>query len=1040
MLTSKRYRRVSAAALAFGAWGIPAAYAQTTEQPTTVEQVQPEQPEGETRDRVIVTGSNIATAAEDAPLPVEVYTADESFKQGGQNALEFTKSLSVVGSTLGETNQFQAGYGNIGAATLNLRGLGGGRTLTIFNGRRFSENINMIPQIALSRTEILKDGGAVIYGADATGGVVNFITRDSFDGFIADAEYKFIDGSDGDYNLGMLWGTNLDNGNIMLSYEFSHRSELDVLERDWTVHSFAENSTPWAPYHNYATYILRPTDATAGLAPNIPGLGRTWGPVADWDRAGSDCENSTGPVQGIDTTLSGLPVCWWNYMIHTYNLVEEQDQHRAYLQITNDLSDSVRFTGQLSYGKSSVPRIGTVASYQANVGPGPGSGTAFQYYVPATNPYFADFLTQNAAQIPVPAAYIAGADQFLSIFFGPSGAPHLPAGEGTMPSTELENWNAVAALEGDFGDMAGEWLNSWKVSGAFNYATTTTTLPDTISHRVQDALNGFGGPNCNAADLVPDRFDMASVDLNNDGIVTSQEWNSVVGIQNPAEAGKNGCLYLNPFSSSYPANGTFGTPNPRYIAGNDIPPELSAWLYDERWEESVSTNLVVDALVSGGTSLELPGGKVAWAAGGQWRQSEFRDQIRSDYMDPDVYPCAWAGQQPGDVGCAPTGQSPFFFFGQNNQSRSDQQQYSYFGELRIPALDNLNFQLAARREEFPQSGLGSTVYKIAGKWDPVDWLSLRGSFGTNYATPPASFIPGQISSGLSLIANAGNKYLRVQTETLSGVKPETAEVANFGAIFYFSNLPLNGSLRASVDYFDFKIIDEIKTVSHNQILNSVFVGARGASQPINCSAPLIDRITFINGQGASGCTQGTTVGDDVTSIRSVRGNGPGARTNGIDYDITYDFEALGGDMTASLTATNIMTYEIDAFALNGIELSPAVDGLGFANYSRDGDLVSEWRGNASLNYAIGEHNLRYVVRYIQGVTDDRYANVEIDDFITSNLYYQYTLPWDDGLTLSLSIENLTDEDPPFTIQQYSYDPFIGNPLGRTYEIGLRKTF
>ena len=42
--------------------------------------------------------------------------------------------------------------------------------------------------------------------------------------------------------------------------------------------------------------------------------------------------------------------------------------------------------------------------------------------------------------------------------------------------------------------------------------------------------------------------------------------------------------------------------------------------------------------------------------------------------------------------------------------------------------------------------------------------------------------------------------------------------------------------------------------------------------------------------------------------------------------------------------------------------------------------------------------------------------------------------------LSLSVENLTDEDPPFTVQQYSYDPFIGNPLGRTYEIGLRKTF
>jgi iron complex outermembrane receptor protein len=139
----------------------------------------------------------------------------------------------------------------------------------------------------------------------------------------------------------------------------------------------------------------------------------------------------------------------------------------------------------------------------------------------------------------------------------------------------------------------------------------------------------------------------------------------------------------------------------------------------------------------------------------------------------------------------------------------------------------------------------------------------------------------------------------------------------------------------------------------------------------------------------------------------------------------------------------VLSYEIDAFSLNGTVLTPAVDGLGFANYSRDGDLVSEWRGNASLNYNIDERNIRYVTRYIQGVKDDRFlgtANEQIDDFITQNLYYQYTLPWDEDFVLSLSVENLTDEDPPFTVQQYSYDPFIGNALGRTYEIGIRKTF
>jgi outer membrane receptor protein involved in Fe transport len=193
----------SAFALSLHLIAIPSAAAQegpADQLPASQQDCDPNTPGVQTdcpTERIVVTGSNIAGAVESAALPVEVYTADDNLKSGNQSTMDFIKTLSVVGSTVGETNQFQAGYGGIGAATLNLRGLGGGRTLTIFNGRRFSENTNMIPSIALSRTEILKDGGAVIYGADATGGVVNFITRDSFDGLIVQGDFRGVDGSTG---------------------------------------------------------------------------------------------------------------------------------------------------------------------------------------------------------------------------------------------------------------------------------------------------------------------------------------------------------------------------------------------------------------------------------------------------------------------------------------------------------------------------------------------------------------------------------------------------------------------------------------------------------------------------------------------------------------------------------------------------------------------------------------------------------------------------------------------------------------------------
>ncbi len=1051
-------RSASALALLLGLSGYSAAVAQETTSPSGPDQVAAAADSDQTAatntatDRVVVTGSNIVGAVESAALPVEVYTADDNLKSGNMSTMDFIKTLTVAGPTFGETNQFIAGYGGIGGSQLDLRGLGGGRTLTILNGRRFAENVNMIPSIALERTEILKDGGAVIYGADATGGVVNFITRDGFDGLRVEGDYRYMDGSDGDWTTALLWGKDFDQSNLMFSAEYSHRSELPVLERDWAIREFSENTTPWAPYHNYGTYILRPADPNFALAPNVPGLGRTLGVVQDFTTA--ECQGATGPVEGVVRSVGGLPTCWWNYMIHTFNLVEEVDQMRLYGQFTADLDDSTRFTAQLSYGKSDANSIGTVPAYQANVGPSPTSGTAFQYRVPAANPYFADFLAQNTGQYnPAIIPFIGHADQFLSIMFGPSGNPAWGPGEGTTPTTQLENWNAVAALDGEFGDWSGDWLDTWKVSMTYNLSTTDNTLPDIVGYKVQEALNGFGGPNCNAADLVPDNFNVQPIDANGNGQIDAQEnevWKAAfyatVGTQNPAEAGKNGCLYLNPFASSYATNHVFGQANPRHIPGNEIPAELAAWLYDERHEESVNHNLTFDALASGGTPLNLPGGMVAWAAGAQWRQAENRDQVFGPFMDPGEMPCQWPGQRPGQGGCPPgDGESPFWFFAGNNPNKSDQQQYSYFGELQVPVLDNFGVQLAVRREEFPRAGLGATVYKVAGKWDPFDWLALRGSFGTNYETPP-NITPGDISSGLSLIQNAGDRYLRVETENLAGLKPETAEVMNVGAIFNFDEgLPLNGALRFSVDYFNFEIKDEIKTVSHNQILNSVFVDPNDPDPDglINCSAALIERISFLNGVGAAGCSQGATIGQDVTSIRSVRGNGPGATTAGVDIDASYSFDALGGDLTASFNGTNILEFEIAEFSLNGVLLSPAVDALGFANYSRDGQFVSEWRTNTTLNYARDNHNLRYVYRFVQGVKDDRFLGTpleEIDDWMTHNLYYQYTMPWDEDFVLSLSVENLTDEDPPFVQQQYSYDPTIGNAFGRTYKLGIRKEF
>ena len=139
-------------------------------------------------EEVIVTGSFIAGTPEDAALPVNVIGSEELQKQGSPSTVDLIKSIPAMQGALGESNQFGAGQ-TTGVGSANLRGLGAQRTLVLFNGRRMATSpgsifvdTNLLPQSAVGRVEVLKDGAAATYGSDAIGGVINFITRKNFDG------------------------------------------------------------------------------------------------------------------------------------------------------------------------------------------------------------------------------------------------------------------------------------------------------------------------------------------------------------------------------------------------------------------------------------------------------------------------------------------------------------------------------------------------------------------------------------------------------------------------------------------------------------------------------------------------------------------------------------------------------------------------------------------------------------------------------------------------------------------------------------------
>ena len=286
------------------------------------------QPASEVQE-VVVTGSFIRGTPEDAALPVDVIGAEELQKRGSPSTLDLIKTLPVSGPVLGDSNQFStAAQGQVGAGTINLRGLGSLRTLVLVNGRRVvasagagsgGVDTNMIPASAVGRVEILKDGAAATYGSDAIAGVVNFITRRNFDGLEVAGDYRLVDGSNGDYKVSAVYGKTFDNASLLFSAGYEHRSELKTTDRDWSYLPYLDNPSGWS---------------VLGQPPAFLPLGATGAPVAGVQRD-ANCAAVGGFVGFTGTT----PACYFTY-IPFDNLVEDEERYHVFAQADVDLSET----------------------------------------------------------------------------------------------------------------------------------------------------------------------------------------------------------------------------------------------------------------------------------------------------------------------------------------------------------------------------------------------------------------------------------------------------------------------------------------------------------------------------------------------------------------------------------------------------------------------------------------------------------------------------------------------------------------------------
>ncbi|WP_093667169.1 TonB-dependent receptor domain-containing protein [Sphingomonas gellani] len=197
---------------------------------------------------VVVTGTLLRGVAPVGTNVVSISTADV-VATGAQSSNDLLATIPQI-SNFNAVPTGGAGFGQPIVQT-NLRNLGasgGTTTLTLLNGHRVVGSgilqtyvdPQIIPPGIISRVEVIPDGGSSIYGSDAIGGVINFITRKRFDGIEATGRYGFADGYrtlDTSVTVGKDWGS----GSLFLSYAYAWHNEIQGIERDYVTQDYRAN-------------------------------------------------------------------------------------------------------------------------------------------------------------------------------------------------------------------------------------------------------------------------------------------------------------------------------------------------------------------------------------------------------------------------------------------------------------------------------------------------------------------------------------------------------------------------------------------------------------------------------------------------------------------------------------------------------------------------------------------------------------------------------------------------------------------------------
>ena len=431
--------------------------------------------------RVEVTGSSLKRINAETASPVQVIDAKEIENMGARTLLEVLDNIPAARPA---QQDFRSMFtGSDGASQANLRGLGAQGTLVLLNGRRLSfygapegfqtmfVNIDAIPAAAIERMEILTDGASAVYGSDAIAGVINVITKKSYQGLEARATN---DSSPSVKAYGERQASLMSGLGDLASDGYNVYGALNVYQRDRIALSDTYLKRPDYFYVDNPSFVPGFQVGT-GSAPGVLNPGTFF--VFDKANGNARTQRAVNGCANTVTEASGTR-CIWNSLPYQLDTGPSSDR------ITGFLSGRMRLGGDLEgFAEATYTHI----NLRGENGPRSfNSGSTSNWFARNTGTTLNTFTTPYLGPNNV---YLKGKldPDMAALMGGAAGLNYLlQDAPGHFGQTNIDNnYRALAGLRGSLG-------GGWDFETALSVAGSHSTLYQTININTQGFAQAFG--------------------------------------------------------------------------------------------------------------------------------------------------------------------------------------------------------------------------------------------------------------------------------------------------------------------------------------------------------------------------------------------------------------------------------------------------------------------------------------------------------------------------------------------------------------------